>query len=302
MQAQPYGIGNAAPPAYYPPPGTSVPMQTSPVMMQGMAPPSPVTMDRLLQSEGIMMKQLTNECCRCFFCQPNIHWTLHPYAKDGGDMANQDAGVWVQEDASYCGRCWSCCAPGARATTYRTIDGAPDKNAPTSMKSVMTHEKGSTCGQNVIVMITDNGPLRCPCCCYLPYLRTKDGSGNLLGTTKYLCDMCPFVPKFKVEDTNGQDVYYIRPDVCCLGACMKCKCGGPKGKCCTVPFLIRDPRTLSQIEEAEITDLWAGFKNECCTKRNLYGIKFPSAASAEQRATLVGAALLIDVAIFEQQS
>lgn len=43
-----------------------------------------------------------------------------------------------------------------------------------------------------------------------------------------------------------------------------------------------------------------GMAAECCTRRGLYGIKFPTQATAEQRATLVGAALLIDVTIFEQ--
>lgn len=106
--------------------------------------------------------------------------------------------MWVQEDAPYCGRCWSYCAPGSRATTYRTISGLPDEKAPPATQSVLTHEKGSTCGQNAIVMCSDQGPVRCPCCCYLPYLNTKDGSGKLIGTSKYICDMCLFVPKFKV--------------------------------------------------------------------------------------------------------
>eukprot|EP00959_Pyramimonas_sp_CCMP1952_P005915 123926-Pyramimonas_sp.AAC.1 len=50
------------------------------------APNIPVTMDRLLEGEGVMLKQLTSECCRCFCCQPNIHWTLTPYVDTMPDV------------------------------------------------------------------------------------------------------------------------------------------------------------------------------------------------------------------------
>ena len=38
---------------------------------------------------------------------------------------------------------------------------------------IATHEKTQTCGA---------------CCCYEPYLLTKDASGNTIGRTEYVCD------------------------------------------------------------------------------------------------------------------
>jgi len=150
-------------------------------------------------------------------------------------------------------------------------------------------------------MCTQDGVIRCPCCCFLPYLNTRDRSGQLIGTSKYMCDHCLFVPKFQVMDAQGREVYRVRPDTCVLGCCVRCKCGGVKGKCCRVPYVIRDPRTNAPIEDAEIVDMWAGFKNECCTRKNIYGIKFPSQASQQMKASLIGTALLIDITMVEQE-
>jgi len=100
-------------------------------------------------------------------------------------------------------------------------------------------------------------------------------------------------------------VYRVRPDTCCLGACVRCRCScaeGSKGKCCRIPFLIRDPATLLQVDDAEVTDLWSGFKNECCTQRALYAVKFPREATPDMRATLLSTALLIDLTLFEQEA
>lgn len=42
------------------------------------------------------------------------------------------------------------------------------------MKDVIaTHEKTQTCGA---------------CCCYVPYLKTKDAKGKTIGKTEYVCD------------------------------------------------------------------------------------------------------------------
>lgn len=38
---------------------------------------------------------------------------------------------------------------------------------------IATHEKAQTCGA---------------CCCLEPYLETKDGNGNVIGKTEYVCD------------------------------------------------------------------------------------------------------------------
>merc|ERR1712146_730020 len=52
---------------------------------------------------------------------------------------------------------------------------------------------------------------------------------------------CCFVPKYDVLDANGTPKYRLRPDTCVAGLCVQCRCDGKKGKCCRVPFVIRDP-------------------------------------------------------------
>ena len=82
-----------------------------------MSQPMPYTVDELLEGDGVMLRQLTSECCRFLCCQPNIHWTIHPY---WGQAANFDdlppATMWIQEEAPYFARCCSCWAPGCRPT------------------------------------------------------------------------------------------------------------------------------------------------------------------------------------------
>ena len=283
------------------------------VNTQPQAQTIPTTVDELLAGDGAMVKQLTNECCRCFVCQPNIHWTLHPY---WGEAVNFDdipgATMWIQEEAAYCDRVWSFWAPGCRPTTYCTVEAAPpagsgevlaaDGIEQDESTSGLTHKKSRSCGVTSIVGATHNGDIiRCPMCCCLPYMETYGKDGELYGTSRYLCDECLFVPKFGVYDASGTEIYRVRPDTCLGGICVRPRCGGAKGKCFRVPFLIRDPATLEQIEDATITDLWSGFKNECCTKKNIYAVKWPSKATKEMRGTLIGTTLLVDVALFEQE-
>ena len=110
--------------------GTKNPVVAEAVVVntQPQAQTIPTTVDELLAGDGAMVKQLTNECCRCFVCQPNIHWTLHPY---WGEAVNFDdipgATMWIQEEAAYCDRVWSFWAPGCRNSfshihKYRAFD------------------------------------------------------------------------------------------------------------------------------------------------------------------------------------
>merc|ERR1712070_682814 len=117
-----------------------------------------------------------------------------------------------------------------------------------------------------------------------------------MGTSRYICDMCLFVPKYHVEDSSGTVQYYVRPDTCICGMCVACKCSGGKGaKCFRIPFYIRDPQTKAKLDapasnmgKAEMVDLWAGWKAECCTRRDLYELKFPKDATPELKMTLLG--------------
>ena len=45
---------------------------------------------------------------------------------------------------------------------------------------IMTHEKEWTCGTTQLIGWDDSGNgIRCPCCCCLPYLETKDANGTV---------------------------------------------------------------------------------------------------------------------------
>jgi len=39
------------------------------------------------------------------------------------------------------------------------------------------------------------------------------------------------------------EVYRVRPDTCCCGCCIKPVFGQAGGRCCSLPFKLRDPAT-----------------------------------------------------------
>ena len=81
----------------------------------------------------------------------------------------------------------------------------------------------------------DKEPLMLPCCCCLPSLDTvaaDGGTSSLVGTSKYLCDLNLFVPKFGVFDHAGTQKYLLRPETCC-GCCGASVSGTPwHALCC----------------------------------------------------------------------
>ena len=158
---------------------------------------------------------------------------------------------------------------------------------------IATHEKPQTCGQ---------------CCCLVPFLETKDAEGNLIGKTVYVCDGCIFVPKYDIYNGAGEKKYRLRPDTCIGGCCVMPRCGGGGGKCCRVPFIVRDPETFEPVngnggkDKAQVTNLWSGFKNEFCTQRQAYHLVFPDDATQQEKLTLMGSSILVDVIHYEQQN
>ena len=55
-------------------------------------------MERLMASDGVMIKQLNSECCRFFCLQPNIHFTMHPYNTAAGVSFDTVGPVRCPED------------------------------------------------------------------------------------------------------------------------------------------------------------------------------------------------------------
>mmetsp|Transcript_23935 Transcript_23935/g.65228 ORF Transcript_23935/g.65228 Transcript_23935/m.65228 type:complete len:278 (-) Transcript_23935:226-1059(-) len=257
---------------------------------------------QMQMGEGVMVFQKTSQCCRCCCLQPNIDWLLHNYVENWGAEDQLPVIGNMKEDAPYVGRCCSYCYPGARKTTYEVRAGDSQTG-----QVLFKHEKAWTLPSCCLLIVSDSGPVRVPCCCCLPYIETTDASGNLLGRSQYICDMCCFVPKYDLLDKNGNRIYRVRPDTCVGGTCVKCKCDGKKGKCCRVPFLVRKPEPpFEQVGDAAITDLWAGMKAECCTQREMYQVKFPEDLSQQNpedvKKTLIGMTLLVDLTVNEQDS
>ena len=193
----------------------------------------------------------------------------------------------------------ACCT--VQVTPY--TDGMTEKDRHDNI--IATHEKDCTCGY-----CFNFGDITFPICnCFpLPYLETKRSDGTSVGKTLYICDACCFVPKFDVFDESGHRKYRIKPDTCVLGMCVMCRCGEEKGKCCRIPFIVRDPNNLEPIaasanseNKAMVDSLWTGWANECCRRKNAYHLVFPSDMSVDDKLLLTGSGILIDLLMFEQK-
>ncbi|CAD7965710.1 unnamed protein product [Amoebophrya sp. A120] len=255
--------------------------------------------------EGVLIKQTLKGCCCDLLNEFSIHEFEHADAENAGPeimFAKESAGCFI--------RCLSHFAPGFRETSYDQWCGAysekTESERPKQPEVFLKHEKKCTNGVSCLVMEGDGGPLRVPCCCMLPYLETKDVNGVVLGKTQYLCDRYLFVPKYDVMGPDGTKWYRIRPDTCCGDCCVNCDCsqGGCRGRCCAIPFYLRDLQTNEILPgerpgtQAQITNLFSGLKE--CVNRENYSVRFPDKATPQQKATVIGATFLIEMLHFEQ--
>lgn len=299
-------------------------------------PPHQLTIERLNEKEELILAQTTSQFCRYCFCQPSINWVIaeQDNFEPGQNPFDLNSSGWIHEESSFCGRSFSWTCPGCRSQKYIQHAGPPPESimqenqgcccclvcqtGPTTAglkdherdrNVIATHEKSYTCGIWNLVAI----PFPICNCFPLPYLDTKNGTdGTNLGRTSYVCDHRICVPKYDVTNSRGEKIYRIQPDTCCLDMCIRCRCdsgrGDTKGKCCRVPFIIRNPRTLAPATTdgnesfAQVDALWSGWANECCRKKSAYHLAFPREATVEEKLILTGSAILIDVNIFEQDS
>jgi len=296
-----------------------------------MSAPEALTIERLETNNDLILAQSTSQCCRCCCFQQSINWLLSEQDnfEPGADPFTIPANGWIHEESSLMGRCCSWILPGFREVKYVqhagqvpdsikaendsccTVQSQPYTKGMTEEERtdniVATHEKKCTCGY-----CFNFGDLSFPICnCFpLPYLATSTKDGKYIGKTVYVCDGCCFVPKFDVFDSVGTKKYRIRPDTCCLGACIMCRCGkgSTKGKCFRIPFIVRDPNTLeplgvtgAQESKAMVDTLWSGWANECCRMKNAYHLVFPENSTAEEKLLLTGSGVLLDLTMFEQK-
>ena len=77
-----------------------------------------------------------------------------------------------------------------------------------------------------------------------------------------------------------------------------------------MPFFIRNPETKEKLnggpggkgQPAQIRNLWAGYKKECCTSADHYFIVFPEGISSATKGALLSATALLDFAVFEEKT
>ena len=283
------------------------------------APPPRMTMERLDELQECVVAQSAQLCCRHGFCHPSLNWIVRDadnYEPGSSPFSSPHlAGGWIHEEATFGQRC--CCGsqPGSRKTKFVQHAGSPPAG--------MMRDEGQCCviqceehspvltwndlQRDIVATHSKEWTLCTGCCYYQPYLQTHDTYGVYLGETRYECDGCIFVPKFHVLDKHRQLKYILRPDTCLGGLCVMPRCGGKGGKCLRVPFLVRYPENLeahpSHTEDgtAQVTELWSGLVNEACYKRHAYHVAFPREATAADKFTLMGASLLVDVALFEHE-
>jgi len=145
-------------------------------------------------------------------------------------------------------------------------------------------------------------PFRCPlvCCCFMPWpqeIHTLNTDERAIGKTtqdwRCLSAMCG---KFywKVSDSSGATTHVLERDVCCNENCFAPSC------CCAIHKMnIKDPSEQQIVGSLE--NIFPG-----CTLRTLicgnmidnYRLTFPTSASPEDKANILGALILIDFMIF----
>jgi len=91
--------------------------------------------------------------------------------------------------------------------------------------------------------------------------------------------------EFEVKDKSGQTVLIIK------GPCCPLACGGD------LDFRVMTADKVNEV--GKITKKWAGIGNEFLTDAETFHLTFPKDLDVAVKATLIGAALLIDFAFFE---
>ena len=283
---------------------TAVPIAT--------AVPLSETMERVLGPQDVISVQQTPRGClqECLGCSARSEFRL--YGGFHENMRNnilpgQDLGpdslqiAHMLEESPFCpDRCfWS----GMRKFSI------PIKVPDADGELMMYNEKDFSMPTHCIVHGQD-GDIVIPCCCYLPTLKTYTADKTYVGKTKYVCDMYLCVPKLRTYDADDNPMYLIRPDTCCLGCLPTCGGCGKGSSCIYMPFYIRPHDKVDEKitgaaggkgMEAQIRNVWAGAKKECCTSADNYFVVFPEGSTTATKAALLGSTVLLDFTVFEEK-
>lgn len=252
------------------------------------------------QHDAFVVKQTMRGCIQeCMGCEAKSEFKVAPLQwkdvetwKINTSAMEVPNSMYALEKSSFCCRCfWR----DGRPFTMEVSEGSDAGGAP-----IVQYKK--PCG---FPLYFDIDKYQIPCCCLLPKVETQLPDGTSLGSeSAYLCDCCLYVPKFKYSE-NGEAVYVLKPETCCAGMCIACKCCSGKG-CIYVPFYFHEPSTMTVMggynaDAPQITKVWAGWKKECCSTADTFVINFPKSIEAKRKAGLLGMTFLIDFVWFERQ-
>jgi len=132
-------------------------------------------------------------------------------------------------------------------------------------------------------------PLRCNTCCFPCCLQSVEVSsppGTTIGfvNQKWTC----IKPKFEITDGDGNVALIIQGPWCTMA------CGS------NVEFKVMTPD--ESVEVGRISKEWTGILKEAFTDSDNFGITFPMDLDVRCKATLIGAAFLIDYMFFEKKA
>jgi len=243
------------------------------------------------------MRGCLQECCGCEakneYKVSKMDWEyIEGSALKEGAMTQADE-MHILEESNCCLRI---CFQDGRPFVLKVGVGAEKGGDP-----IVEYRKDCGCPVQFQIQ-TENGTIDCPCCCMLPAVTAHAADGREINKTRYVCDLCLYVPKFMYSE-GGEDIYKIRPETCCAGCCIMCKCGGKN--CLQIPFYFWDPKSGEKIQgkeagqEPQITKVWAGAKKECCSTADNFAVFFPEGISAERKAGILGSTMLVDFVWFE---
>ena len=145
------------------------------------------------------------------------------------------------------------------------------------------------------------GPGSCKCCkSWRANVQIFSGGEHIGDVTEewYYC-----VPKFAVNDAKNGPVFKLHEPTCCAGWCVNCCAAG----CCNCkrPFHVfpysqektdGDVMPAGVIMKDEIS-----FKDFILSDAQKFGVTFPETSTPQQRALLIGAAILVNFSFFEGQ-
>jgi len=132
----------------------------------------------------------------------------------------------------------------------------------------------------------------CKMCCFQS-IAVADGHSNLpIGSVRETLFFC--VPEFIVRNETGDISYYINVPTCCC--CLPNVCA--EG-CCRVPYYVYTPEDRSN-EVGKIVKIWVSLGTEMLGM-NQYECDFPSNATPQQKAVLMGATFLINELFFKRR-